>query len=347
MTPRLRRPCPAARWRTVAVSAVAGWPLGSPYSLTVSATGPSRRPQRGRPAGGASPQAGLARGDDRAGVVVAGGGPRGRPAIRWSPVATIRSLAVADPGSAPVRGHGRPAGRRPTGRRWPGSRPAGWWSSAPPAVGGLRPLRRGGVGPGGGRGGRRRRPGRPASSRARVPARRLSRRASGVGQVGASPDRGRSVRGRRSAAGPPASGRPCEAAVRSQEAARRQGPVSARRAAAGEAATGPAWPATGPGPGARAGLGLPTRCRDARQPGPGRRPAGVRTARRWRWRRSRPARPAAPVSVGGALPDPTTGRAARGRHRPGRGPRRRPADRRRRRTRSDRAGWPRRSAARS
>jgi hypothetical protein len=84
------------------VSSVAGWPLDSPYSLTVDAPSPI---VVGRTvtahAGGASPQAGINSGttvvDSR--WLVVGPGVPGRPSIDGG---TIISLAVGNPGSAPV-----------------------------------------------------------------------------------------------------------------------------------------------------------------------------------------------------------------------------------------------------
>ena len=85
-----------------AASAVAGWPLGSPYSVTVVAAGPVIV---GRsvvaPTGGISPQAGLTGGTVTTAsswLVVGPGGP-GNPLM---PGATMQSLAVANPGPTPV-----------------------------------------------------------------------------------------------------------------------------------------------------------------------------------------------------------------------------------------------------
>jgi hypothetical protein len=84
------------------VSSVAGWPLGSPYSLTVEATGPI---VVGRtvtaPTGGASPQAGITRGTTGLSTrwLVVGPGTPGHPSIAGG---SIDSLAVENPGSATV-----------------------------------------------------------------------------------------------------------------------------------------------------------------------------------------------------------------------------------------------------
>ncbi len=93
---------PARTVLSLAVSSVAGWPLGSPYALTVTATAPV---VVGRtvvaPAGGASPQAGIAIGSTATAstwLVVAPGVP-GSPSVSG---ASIHSLAVADPGGSPV-----------------------------------------------------------------------------------------------------------------------------------------------------------------------------------------------------------------------------------------------------
>jgi hypothetical protein len=86
----------------IAASGVPGWPLGSPYSLTVTATQPVIV---GRsvvaPPGGVSPQAGLTGGTvtTAASWLVVGPGSPGNPLM---PGATLQSLAVANPGPAPV-----------------------------------------------------------------------------------------------------------------------------------------------------------------------------------------------------------------------------------------------------
>jgi hypothetical protein len=124
---------------TLTVSAVVGWPLGSPYSLTVTAPSPVIV---GRsvtsPSGAVSPEAGLTRGTTvtaRSWLVVGPGSP-GSPAV---PDAAIRSLAVADPESTPVQvtvvplGGGRPVAlARVTGN--------GVVVFGTAAVGGLHPL---------------------------------------------------------------------------------------------------------------------------------------------------------------------------------------------------------------
>lgn len=122
-----------------AVSSVAGWPLGSPYGLTVTAPGPV---VVGRtvvaPAGAASPQGGIASGSTAsaaAWLVVAPGAP-GSPSVSG---ASIHSLAVANPGGSPVDvtvaplGGGSPLSRVKIAAR-------GAVVLGPGQVGGLRPL---------------------------------------------------------------------------------------------------------------------------------------------------------------------------------------------------------------
>jgi hypothetical protein len=83
-------------------SAIAGWPLGSPYSLSVSASAPV---VVGRtviaPLHSAAPQAGVVTGTTTVANawLVAGPGIPGDPAV---PGAAIRTLAVADPGGSAV-----------------------------------------------------------------------------------------------------------------------------------------------------------------------------------------------------------------------------------------------------
>ena len=93
---------PARTVASFAASATAGWPLGSPYSLTVSSSEPI---VVGRtvvaPAGAASPQGGISPGATTATehwLVVGPGGP-GAPAVAG---ATRQSLAVAVPGPSAV-----------------------------------------------------------------------------------------------------------------------------------------------------------------------------------------------------------------------------------------------------
>jgi hypothetical protein len=121
------------------VSSVAGWPLGSPYSLTVDATAPI---VVGRtvtaPAGGASPQAGIAHGTIGVGSkwLVVGPGVPGHPSISGG---AIHSLAVDNPGSAPVSVTVTPlSGGRPVAM----ARVAGGSVVVfgPAQVGGLEPL---------------------------------------------------------------------------------------------------------------------------------------------------------------------------------------------------------------
>ena len=122
-----------------AVSSIAGWPLGSPYSLTVSATGPIvvGRTVAG-PAAGGPPQAGIvggASGTSSSWLVVGPGQP-GAPAV---PGGSIASLAVADPGPSPVDVSVTPlAGGRPVATaRVPSGGVAVF---GPKLVGGLEPL---------------------------------------------------------------------------------------------------------------------------------------------------------------------------------------------------------------
>jgi len=93
---------PARSVATYAVSSVAGWPLGSPYSLTVSATGPV---VVGRtviaPPGGSPPQAGIATGTTGSATSWLVAGP-GAPGLPSAPSGGIASLAVANPGASTV-----------------------------------------------------------------------------------------------------------------------------------------------------------------------------------------------------------------------------------------------------
>jgi hypothetical protein len=85
-----------------AASAIAGWPLGSPYSLTVAATGPVIVGRRVvAPPGGIVPQAGLTGGTvtTASSWLVVGPGSPGNPLM---PGATMQSLAVANPGPSSV-----------------------------------------------------------------------------------------------------------------------------------------------------------------------------------------------------------------------------------------------------
>jgi hypothetical protein len=123
----------------LAVSSVAGWPLGSPYSLTVDAPAPI---VVGRtvtaPAGVASPWAGISSATTVVGSkwLVVGPGIPGQPSI---PNGTINSLAVANPGSAPID---VTVTRLSGGRRVAMARVAGRSvvMFGPTAVGGLKPL---------------------------------------------------------------------------------------------------------------------------------------------------------------------------------------------------------------
>jgi hypothetical protein len=138
VTPRVLD-VPARSVATLAVSGVAGWPLGSPYSLTVTAPTPIIVGRSvSAPSGSASPQAGLTGGTTttaRSWLVV---GP-GSPGNALSAGAAIRSLAVADPGSAPIQvtvvplGGGRPLAMAR-------AQPHGLVVFGAAAVGGLQPL---------------------------------------------------------------------------------------------------------------------------------------------------------------------------------------------------------------
>ena len=128
--------------RTVAnfvVSAVAGWPLGAPYSMDVSSSGPI---VVGRtvlaPAGAASPQGGITTGTTaaaRAWLVVGPGAPGG-PVVAG---AALHSVAVANPGTNPVEVTVRPLSGGPPSAvvRVPA---AGVVVLGPNQVGGLEPL---------------------------------------------------------------------------------------------------------------------------------------------------------------------------------------------------------------
>jgi hypothetical protein len=121
------------------VSSVAGWPLGSPYSLTVDASAPIVVARRvTAPVGGASPQAGIGPGATGLGSkwLVVGPGTPGHPSISGG---AIHSLAVADTGSVPVDVTVTPlSGGRPVGM----ARVAGGSVVVfgPAQVGGLAPL---------------------------------------------------------------------------------------------------------------------------------------------------------------------------------------------------------------
>jgi hypothetical protein len=124
---------------TYVVSSVAGWPLGSPYSLTVSATGPV---VVGRtviaPPGGTPPQAGIAPGTTTTASSWLVAGP-GAPGLPSAPGGAIASLAVANPGPSSVEvsvralGGGRPLATANV----PADSVAVFGSAQ---VGGLRPL---------------------------------------------------------------------------------------------------------------------------------------------------------------------------------------------------------------
>jgi hypothetical protein len=93
---------PAQTVLSFAVSSVAGWPLGSPYSLTVSADGPIVVGRTAvAPAGGSAPQAGITCGTTTTGTswLVDAPGVPGNPSVTGG---AINTLAVADPGVSPV-----------------------------------------------------------------------------------------------------------------------------------------------------------------------------------------------------------------------------------------------------
>jgi hypothetical protein len=85
-----------------APSAAAGWPLGSPYSVTVTASAPVivGRSVAG-PTGAAAPQAGLTGGTITTDLtwLVVGPGIPGHPVV---PGTSMQTLAVANPGSSPL-----------------------------------------------------------------------------------------------------------------------------------------------------------------------------------------------------------------------------------------------------
>ena len=121
------------------VSSVAGWPLGSPYSLTVDASAPV---VVGRtvtaPTGGASPQAGITSGTTAigSGWLVVGPGTPDHPSVSGG---AIRTLAVANPGSVPVAVTVTPlTGGRPVAVARVGG--GGVVVLGPAQVGGLEPL---------------------------------------------------------------------------------------------------------------------------------------------------------------------------------------------------------------
>ena len=138
VTPRVLE-VPAHAASTLTVSAVAGWPLGSPYSITVSAPSPIVVGRSVTAPGGAiAPQAGLTMGTPGTAMtwLVVGPGSPGNP---LSAGAAIRSLAVADPGATPVAVTVVPlAGGQPIARARIGAGGLVVFGAA--AVGGLRPL---------------------------------------------------------------------------------------------------------------------------------------------------------------------------------------------------------------
>jgi len=123
----------------LAVSAVAGWPLGAPYAMTVSASAPI---VVGRtviaPAGAAAPQGGIVTATTTVApswLVVAPGAPGGPPVAG----AELHSLAVANPGGSAVEVTVTPlAGGQPVAMvRVPSY---GVVVLGPTQVGGLQPL---------------------------------------------------------------------------------------------------------------------------------------------------------------------------------------------------------------
>jgi hypothetical protein len=138
VTPRVLD-VPAHAVATLAVSSVAGWPLGSPYSVTVSAPSPIVVGRSvAAPPGAVAPQAGLTTGSTLpvSSWLVVGPGSPGAPLAAG---AAIRSLAVADPGSSPVSVTVVPlAGGRPVAMARIAA--GGLVVFGPAAVGGLRPL---------------------------------------------------------------------------------------------------------------------------------------------------------------------------------------------------------------
>ena len=138
VTPRVLD-VPAHAVATLTVSSVAGWPLGSPYSITVSASSPIVVGRSvAAPPVAAAPQAGVTRGTTRpsSSWLIVGPGSPGNP---LAANAAIRSLAVADPGSAAVSVTVVPLdGGRPIARARVAAGGLVVFGSA--AVGGLRPL---------------------------------------------------------------------------------------------------------------------------------------------------------------------------------------------------------------
>ena len=122
-----------------AASAAAGWPLGSPYSVTVTASGPVIVGRSvGAPAGSVAPQAGLTGGTITTGSawLVVGPGIPGHPVV---PGASMQTLAVANPGSSPLTVTVSPlAGGRSVGRATVAAH--GLVVFGPAALVGLQPL---------------------------------------------------------------------------------------------------------------------------------------------------------------------------------------------------------------
>lgn len=130
---------PAHAVATLVASAVAGWPLGSPYAVTVTAPSPI---VVGRsvvaPQGGASPQGGLTGGTVTTAPswLVVGPGAPGNPLVAG---ATIQTLAVANPGPTSVQVVVAPlAGGRAVAMEHVA--PNGVVVFGPAVVGGLQPL---------------------------------------------------------------------------------------------------------------------------------------------------------------------------------------------------------------
>jgi hypothetical protein len=138
VTPRVLT-VPAHGVATLAVSSVAGWPLGSPYAMTVSAPSPIIVGRTvAAPPAAAAPQSGVARGTTLPSTswLVVGPGSPGSPLVAN---AGIHSLAVADVGTGPVSVTVvRLAGGRPVAMARIAAGGLVVFGSA--AVGGLHPL---------------------------------------------------------------------------------------------------------------------------------------------------------------------------------------------------------------
>ena len=135
----MRLPVPGHGVATFAASSVPGWPLGSPYSLTVTAPQPVVVGRTvAAPTSPVVPQGGLTGGTvtTASAWLVVGPGAPGAPLV---PGAIIQTLAVTDPGTSPVEVTVAPlSGGRPVAmvRIAPG----GLVVLGTAVVGGLRPL---------------------------------------------------------------------------------------------------------------------------------------------------------------------------------------------------------------